>query len=407
MSQAKCISIADCRLCKNIPQKSVEDLESPVEDPEEGQKIPKEAQEFTTITTIESEPHRYAISVDKLLKCPLCGTYYYYNHYDDDGEFFMDGTSDDIEVRRYDPLSALKYLESIAGVTTENVPKPLGQLKKEFLSGVPFEETVTDEALSKQAKAAAAELEELRERYPKIMEDLANAIRGKLPNWHLIKYCVESLCNHFLVEGKFKEIHELLLQHLDPVVRLESAGYILGIGTGDASVIELIHKTGSVQGGAKKFVSENMDVLTHVFYDAAISDAVQTRDYDWLMGWFKTTTRIKALYNLGVAASYKADIAFTMPGLARTLTPGLRTNINVCNVFKHFVDQRKKGHKKIIIDAIYERAKQVPEILSDPAVLEIIPKRVETPKKKKPTKMVRGEKVRRTTRRAGPPSRAR
>lgn len=368
----KYISIVDCKLCKNIPQKSVENIETPEEKPEEGQKIPKEVQEFKMITTIESAPHRYATSVDKLLKCPLCGTYYYYNHYDDDGEFFMDGTSDDIEVRRYDPLSALGYLESIVGGTGENVPKPLGQLRKAFLDNITPEHAVTDEVLSAQAHTARTELEELQSRLPWLMEDLKKTIHTILPNWHLKKYCVEALCNYFLSEEKFNEISELLLQHKNPVIKVESARYILGIGTGDAPVVELIHKSGSLTAAAEKFVSKNMDELAHVLYDVAVVKEAEALDYDWLMGWYKTTTRIKALYGLQVAASHKAHIIFAILGLARLLSAEEWKNGKVCRVLQDVIDQRRKGQKQMVVDAIHTVAQKRPEILSDPKVQEVL-----------------------------------
>lgn len=387
MPAAKYISIADCRLCKNIPQKSVEDLEDPEKNPEEGQKIPKEVEKFTTITTIESFPHRYAKSVDKLLKCPLCGTYYYYNHYDDDGEFFMDGTSDDVEVRRYDPLSARNYLAGIAEGAGGSLPKPLGQLKKEFLSGVPFESGAEDEELQKQAQAARVELEELRERYPKLMEDLAEAVAtGKASNWHIKKYYVEVLCNYYLVEGKFSEISELLLQHKDPVIKLESARYILGIGTGDAPVVELIHKTGSLTDAAEKFVSKNMDALVNVLYDVAVSKEAAIPEYDWLMGWFKTTTIIKALYGLRVANSHGADIAFAIPGIARLLVADPPRTGPICDTLENFIERRKQGNKKIVLDAINALAKEKPEILSREPVQKVLGRSARKDKKKKPTK---------------------
>ncbi|MDP3047363.1 MAG: hypothetical protein Q8O07_07790, partial [Chloroflexota bacterium] len=103
------VSIADCLTCAHIPQKLSEAILCG-----EPKLIPPEVNGLLTVLEMEDDSTpAYCTSITRLLKCPRCGTYYYYNHYDDDGQHFMDPTSDDITVRRYDPVTTLAFLDKI------------------------------------------------------------------------------------------------------------------------------------------------------------------------------------------------------------------------------------------------------------------------------------------------------
>lgn len=78
---------------------------------------------------------RYSTSTTRLLKCDLCGTYYYYNHYENEGEFFMDPPSNTLALRRYDPMTAKDFLERLLYGSENVLPNALGQLIKAFADG--------------------------------------------------------------------------------------------------------------------------------------------------------------------------------------------------------------------------------------------------------------------------------
>ena len=65
-------NIADCEICKNIPQEFSSE-----------EKILK----LLTVIEMKSYYDCCGTSITKLLKCPICSTYYYYNHYSEDSHY--------------------------------------------------------------------------------------------------------------------------------------------------------------------------------------------------------------------------------------------------------------------------------------------------------------------------------
>jgi hypothetical protein len=125
------ISIADCPICARFPQKVSEDIRESAP-----KLIPAELNELVLVLEIDDDSTpAYCSSITRLLRCPRCGTHYYYNHYDDDGQHFMDPTSDDITVRRYDPVTALAFLDRIAAGAGDTLPNALGQMARAFSEG--------------------------------------------------------------------------------------------------------------------------------------------------------------------------------------------------------------------------------------------------------------------------------
>ena len=99
MADSRYCSIVDCALCRKLPLKLDLDLDLVEE-------IPKELKKLSTVLSFDLEPeHEYSSNTVELLKCPKYGTYYYFNHFVDEGEHFMDPTSNDVSIRRYPPLT--------------------------------------------------------------------------------------------------------------------------------------------------------------------------------------------------------------------------------------------------------------------------------------------------------------
>ena len=92
--QAMYKSIADCDICNRIPQKVAEDI---VISPKI---IPPEVNRLLTVIEMEDEStHAYCTSITRLLKCPVCGTHYYYS-WDHQERDTCTLESTDITVRR-------------------------------------------------------------------------------------------------------------------------------------------------------------------------------------------------------------------------------------------------------------------------------------------------------------------
>jgi hypothetical protein len=298
------ISIADCPICARFPQKVSEDIRESAP-----KLIPAELNELLVVLEIDDESTpAYCTSTTRLLKCPKCGTHYYYNHYDDDGQHFMDPTSDDITVRRYDPVTALAFLDRIAAGAGDTLPNALGQMARAFSEGGGVPSTSIAAARQNQlASAARAEAAELRGRYDSLMEDLAGAIMRTGLDWQIKRYAVESLCLHFLAAGNWDSLNRLLLANPDPVVRVESARLIVGLGTDDAPVIDLVHAPGGMRSRTAKAIGQaaHMARLVDVLLELAQSPDGVTMEYDHGYGSSKyrsRSIRSAALYGLVVAA---------------------------------------------------------------------------------------------------------
>jgi hypothetical protein len=346
------ISIADCPICARFPQKVSEDIRESAP-----KLIPAELNELLVVLEIDDESTpAYCTSTTRLLKCPKCGTHYYYNHYDDDGQHFMDPTSDDITVRRYDPVTALAFLDRIAAGAGDTLPNALGQMARAFSEGGGVPSTSIAAARQNQlASAARAEAAELRGRYDSLMEDLAGAIMRTGLDWQIKRYAVESLCLHFLAAGNWDSLNRLLLANPDPVVRVESARLIVGLGTDDAPVIDLVHAPGGMRSRTAKAIGQaaHMARLVDVLLELAQSPDGVTMEYDHGYGSSKyrsRSIRSAALYGLVVAAGHGPAVDAVVPALVGMLSADKRLNAEAGWVLRA-VAERKPG-ARIVQDAL-------------------------------------------------------
>ena len=347
------ISIADCPTCARIPQKVAEDIRSG-----ESKLIPAEVNGLLVVIEMEDDSTpAYCTSITRLLKCPRCGTYYYYNHYDDDGQHFMDPTSDDITVRRYDPVTTLSFLEKIVAGAENALPGTMGQMKRAFAEGAGAPSTsIGASQQSPVVSAALPELRELRGRYRSLMDDLAGVILRPGLDWQIEMYVVESLCFHFLAAGDWDSLSRLLLANPDPVVRVESAALIISMGTDDAPAIDLVHAPGGMRTRMAKEIAKtaHMEELVAVLLDLArLATGAVTMKYDHGYGaskYWPRSIRSSALYGLVVAAGHGSTVVAAVPTLVGMLSANKNVNAEVCWVLREVA--RKKAGAQAVKDAL-------------------------------------------------------
>jgi hypothetical protein len=322
-SQCAYKSIVDCEICARIPQQLTHDIDSGYP-----HIIPPEAELLLRLVELNDEStHRYCTSLTTLLKCPACGTYYYHNHYDDDGEFFMDPPSDRITLRRYDAVTAIEFMERIAADPEGALPHAMGRLTKAFMDGSGLDATrIPDAGLADIQQAVKRELEELKLRYDLLIEDLIAAIQQRTLNWHLKEYIMASVCNHYYSRQDWDSPNRLLLHHPDPEVRMLTARLVMGVGTGDAPVMDIIHACRA----AREFLEgqvvtkPRMTELTGLLVDLALNAKGDTLQYDHGYGdskYIPRSIRSIALYYLVVAAGRRVDLIWAIPALVGLLIP--------------------------------------------------------------------------------------
>lgn len=386
------ISIFDCRICKKIPQK-VEQHFRYGERPNDMKITQEDADKLlTTVVEIKDPAEDYCASVTKLLKCPLCGTYYYYNHYiaesiRESGEIYPSFGSDDIVLRRYDPFTALQFLERIAG--RGKTPNTIGQFVKVLRDSGPIPDmSVRKDEQNKIAETVKNELTELKGRYQKIIMGITDAIKNRLPDWHVEKdphieqlllekrydeinelvnissdpanilgYAITILCNHFLSEENFEEINRLLLKHDNPRVRINTLEYLVDFGTGNASLIDLAHCSPEIRVATKKYLSEKdrIDEITRMLLDILFSEDafISGRDMEWGYGY--RVIGCRALSVLSVIMSYGADmkiIRIAIPQLVGLLSKHKLLDDYVGRVLMKFIEKRGEAGRKLVIKEI-------------------------------------------------------
>jgi hypothetical protein len=114
-SQQEYISITDCEICRNITD--VEWVDAYFKLPDVFQvEVPK----FLVILEIKKDNGRYCEYTTRLLKCPLCSTYYYYYSSDQDWDsidFISPGLY--LTLKRYSPRGIIKFLEDLVSATNK------------------------------------------------------------------------------------------------------------------------------------------------------------------------------------------------------------------------------------------------------------------------------------------------
>jgi hypothetical protein len=187
------------------------------------------------------------------------------------------------------------------------------------------------------------------------MEDLAGAIMRTGLDWQIKRYAVESLCLHFLAAGNWDSLNRLLLANPDPVVRVESARLIVGLGTDDAPVIDLVHAPGGMRSRTAKAIGQaaHMARLVDVLLELAQSPDGVTMEYDHGYGSSKyrsRSIRSAALYGLVVAAGHGPAVDAVVPALVGMLSADKRLNAEAGWVLRA-VAERKPG-ARIVQDAL-------------------------------------------------------
>jgi len=347
----KSISIADCDICKNIPSKISADLEHGEE-----KEIPPEIDKLSKIVELDDDnTPAYCTSTTRLLKCPSCGCYYYYNHYDDDGQHFMDPTFDQVVIRRYNPLTAKRFLENILNHAGSTLPRAQGQLVKAFLDGTsPERQGIAEKVIASIADAASKELQDLDTRYDALIKDLISQLQQGPTDWETKMYIIDTLCAHFLSEGNLDAITKLLINHKDPVIRTETILFIIGMATDDAPVVDIIHVPAAERTALELLKSNKayLRELSQILLDVAIKGEGTTLDFS---KYSKTKhvekpLQIAALYGLVVAAGH-IDLSFAIPAIVTLLPGDARLNYQACWALKSIAERSKK-RAQLVLDEI-------------------------------------------------------
>lgn len=264
-------SISNCYICCNLFQKQEisEDL---------NQKFPKEAEELENISF-------------SLKKCPLCGTYYYYEEYD----FCPDPL--EIPVRTYKRLTRCSFFH----------------LKDLLLN--PSNDEENKEKLFK-------EREELEVRYDKIIEDFIKTIRNKSMTfkWQIMKHIIEFLTDSYLANNDWEGFLEALLQNENPVVRVETAYDILLIATESSTGQRYF--TRYIQELARNLLflnlSERCSILVQIFTESLFSDTIS---YEISVPGYRQILLKQKAYKGLSSASYRGfDITLAIPSIVKWLS---------------------------------------------------------------------------------------
>ncbi len=370
------ISIADCPRCENIPQQVNENIES------EGSKhMPPQVNELRIVLEIADEgTHRYASSITRLLQCDLCGTYYYYNHYDDAGEYFMDPPCETLTVRRYSPLTVKDFLERLLAGSENVLPNAPGQLIKAFVDdNYDLTTRVAPQGLDAKLETACAELDELGRRYDTLLADCTAILQRPTPNWHIQRYALETRFNHWVAQGDWDSLSRELLHHPAPVIRMATAQLAIGIGTGDAPVFDMLHITRNalhfLQAQMRKKVRKAE--LVAVLLELALKDSGQTLKYD--RGYDHSRydpwpIQILALYYLVVSASHGADLLDAIPALVGLLSQDKWLNHHTCWVLRTLVEKRNQSAPLILaeLDRLRASLQATKRIFSDDNIRQLI-----------------------------------
>ena len=356
-------------------------------------KIPAELEQLSTVFSYNLEPeHAQFSNTVKLLKCTKCGTYYYFNHYVDEEERFMDPTSNDMTVRRYTPLMVIRFLEGITK-SNEIFPLPLGKIKKIFYYDVrPPNEIRGDEWRGKMG-VVVRELDEIKGRYNTLIENFINVVKTQSPEWHLKKYIVDSLVMHFVNEEDWNSISELLLKHKDPIIRCETLNFLVDFSSDDAPILDIIHIPYDIREKLEKILNRKrqLNEVIQVANELALSDHGYTYKYDYNFKCYKHPIQYSGLHHIRLLGRY-GDHSQLISKLVSLLSKENKSlNYNVCWTLSSLCTE-KATYAEQILDCI----KKVDEkILRDKEVQELIQKckkQEKTTKEKKPKKKISQQK---------------
>jgi len=298
----KYISIIDCPLCRNMEQKKCINLEGE-------EKIPDEIENLIDIYEIEDIPHSYAVSINILKLCPFCGTYYHYTRHKDDGEHFMDPSYDNVYISRLTPYMVMAS-------HNENIKEP----------------------------------EELKNRYDEITIPLIWAIKKPQElNWHIKKYITETLTDYYLLNDNWKDLKSLLLSNDDPVIRVETATDLLHITREEYPVWSTRNFNKELKKAGKKHISrkKRWPEIVMVF-DNILRSPEGESYYCHIDGYYKFSTRIRAIEGLGSMAYRKIDITPSVETLLKLFSTDKYLNKRLWQNLYWYIKQKKENAVKIL-----------------------------------------------------------
>lgn len=365
------ISIVDCDICAKIPQRIMRDIQH-----DSGDNIPVEIDKLVKLLEInEDTDQMYTSSITRILKCPNCGTYYYHNHYKDDGQHFMDPTYDEITIRRYEPKTALTFMQSLLEGKAGNLPQALGRMSKAFLDDyAPNTPLTANLKNNPEANVLFQEIQELKERYPILIEEMTRNIQVKSMNWQIAKYILASLNSYYLLNNDWENFRKILLNHKDPIIQVEVAEGVLSIISDDAPVVDLVHIPWDYRNRFKEiFNKDKIYELIQILLNNIQIPITPTQDpvSITVLDYNEKPFQAKALYGL-VVANDLIDISHTIPLLISLLSENVRLNYEICWVLRVFAE-KKKTQSQLVFDELNKIEKEKMEmILRDKEVQQVL-----------------------------------
>lgn len=300
----KYISISDCEICRIIEQKIHIDLQRE-------QKIPSWVEDLSTIYKIDEPSHSYTEAIKMLKKCSLCGTYYSYERYKDEGEHFMDIPYDNVYITRWTPQRVLDFLSK-------------NNMDEEF--------------------------RELDGTYAEIIENFKDLLKDRIIlNWHIKKYIIETLTDYYLLGNDWYSLEKSLLRHEDPVVRLETASDLLYITREEYPVWSIRYFNEKLKKAGRRYISRGkkwpviVDVLRGIFQ----SESGETF-YCHIDGYYKFTTFSVAVDLLGTAAYRKIDITEAIPDMLKLFSYDKDLNKRIWLNLYWYIKQGKENAQRVL-----------------------------------------------------------
>jgi len=320
-------SIVNCEVCSNWNGKFFTKVE---ENP-----TPNELKNYNVILDFLEYPHSYASNATKFYKCPICGTYYYYNHYKDEGEHFMDPTYDEITIRRYTILNMKFILEGTINQIINTLPNAPGQLAKAFFENyLPDTETIGKDQNS-IIESAKKELQELLNRYNEVIEDFKNIIQNINYNPNITEYIIQTLCEDSVFNNNMDLIDKYLLENKDLNVKILTTDFLIDIASENAAVLELIHINSVLRTKFKKILKNEqlLEKLAKILIE----------------GIFNENTKIKtnSLNILTVLLKYY-DVSFIIPRILTLLGDDNVLNDRISWLLHRFAELKIKNAELVI-----------------------------------------------------------
>lgn len=268
--------IIGCKLCSKIPQKSSHE---------------SRAGQYSS-GNIPEEMLKLDVIVPGLKKCPLCNTFYKYSSYEDEGGV-MEPAESSSSLERLSPLRAMEFMSNPAWGTDESA-------------------------------RIRPELEALHEGYDSIISAMETAVRNGTTglNWHIRKYMVEILTDHYLVQNNTRGFTNILLCAPDPVIRFETAGDLLYMKAEEYPAWCERSFTKNIHAAARKLLAHEKNGLIKQIVKA-LSDCLESDGtglkHDPLFGYDERRISQMASSELEYLAGSGVDIGEAVPRLVMHL----------------------------------------------------------------------------------------